>query len=1083
MALRPAQVGSIGMGGFLSKEVEGKGSDHEELVGQVKARQRESETARQAWKNHCDALGGGIRDPRKHDSEFLQGFLHEFQDGRNLTSTPKEFAELAVVASSELALGANQITLRMPTSEEGIVREVVSTNVYGFLPGRTCVLREGDIVLDIGAHVGVAATLARRTKDVTVICVEPHPVTFEILRQNMTEHGERVTLVNKAVAETDVVRPLYTHCGTNSPSRLYFSSLFDTRRHDDETIPIECVPLQDLVSSHKPTVIKIDAEGAERFLSTVYDFGSVRLIVAEWDWTHNRHRSEWHSVEAHLRNHGFTIEVKGRMPEFGESGNADLCDARGKKRGNTGMIFAASRKAATQAVRPTCQIHEPVLPLASADGCPVGALVCDVLHLRRVFDACRVSALAQQKGAVPHNGRMALHLNLEGAALLCAGQAPPEVQELLDEGCVGFLPGLRKGAQAYRGALARAPSPVPGLNPRFTFIELFAGIGGFRRGLEPLGGRCVFSSEIDTDCQETYALNFGRESLFGDVTAIPTEDFPAHDILTAGFPCQPFARRGERLGFTDGRGGLFLEIPRVLRARRPAGFLLENVWNLQFLDGGQWDKDERKCVYGNCFKNIIHCLQQAGYVVQTKVLFAQGWVPQDRERLYIVGFRSDLAERASKLFKWPEPPGGGVVRDVLEPPESAEARSCELTEKQWAAVQRSSTWQSGGADLRFADPDGVASTLTASYKSSYASVAELVGPAEAGLDRPRFFTRRECARLMGFGEDHDLGNPGCPNRAYHQFGNAVCPPLINAVARNLVHSLGLGSGRDDVAAEARVEEEQEDFTEEEAWEDEKEKEEEATEYLTTTGAQPELREQLEALTVEQMSSRLEAFGELVRQPRPEEFVRGFKAARRVELLDALCAGYAARADSQPRNVVHDVGVPLPEHATEQLLEALRMMDWKENVRPAVHASGYAVLKQPYELKVQPRWREGDPRAVRRRIWELSEALLRAASAKAAGFHFTAIAVSKNFRGSPHVDKNDLSVQYALSLGDFDEGGGKLCVEESAFVVRAIETRGRLACFDGRFPHWVSGYVGERYSVIFYRSSGEEDAPVQAVHDV
>jgi len=160
-----------------------------------------------------------------------------------------------------------------------------------------------------------------------------------------------------------------------------------------------------------------------------------------------------------------------------------------------------------------------------------------------------------------------------------------------------------------------------------------------------------------------------------------------------------------------------------------------------------------------------------------------------------------------------------------------------------------------------------------------------------------------------------------------------------------------------------------------------------------------------------------------------------------------------------------------------------MMAWKENVRPGVHASGYVVLKPPTTLTVQPQWRAEDPRAVRRKVWELAEALLRSASAKAEDFQFSAIAVSRNFRGSPHVDKNDKSVQYALSLGDFAAGGGELCVEESAFVVRAFETRGRLVCIDGRFPHWVSGYVGERYSIIFYRSIGDEDPPVQAVHEV
>ncbi|CAE8594511.1 unnamed protein product, partial [Polarella glacialis] len=308
-------------------------------------------------------------------------------------------------------------------------------------------------------------------------------------------------------------------------------------------------------------------------------------------------------------------------------------------------------------------------------------------------------------------------------------------------------------------------------------------IGGFRRALEPLGGRCLFSSEIDVDCQEAYALNFGSEALFGDITTVATEALPRHDILTAGFPCQPFARRGERQGFEDSRGELFYEIIRALRAGKPAGFILENVWNMQFLDGGQWDKDKEKWVFGDIFKKVLACLEQAGYQVRTETLFAQGWVPQDRERVYIVGFRSDLAEAALQAFEWPAPPGagGGVVRDVLELPGTDETASCELTETHWATVQKSSTWQSGGEKLRFVNLDGVASTLTASYRSSYASTAELVGPAETGLGRPRFFTRRECARLMGFPEEHVFGNQHSANRAYRQLGNAVCPPVIRAV--------------------------------------------------------------------------------------------------------------------------------------------------------------------------------------------------------------------------------------------------------------------------------------------------------------
>merc|ERR1712216_616288 len=189
---------------------------------------------------------------------------------------------------------------------------------------------------------------------------------------------------------------------------------------------------------------------------------------------------------------------------------------------------------------------------------------------------------------------------------------------------------------------------------------------------------------------------------------------------------------------------------------------------------------------------------------------------------------------------------------------------------------------------------------------------------------------------------------------------------------------------------------------------------------------------------------------------------------RTELLNLLCTAYAAKEEmGQPRVIVSDVGESLPLSSTTQLLESIRMMDWKENVRPNVTASGYVILKRPYEMKEPPRWHERDPRSVRRKVWQLAEDILKNASPTAAAFEFSAIAVSKNFRGSPHVDKNDICPQYAFSLGEFSEDGGKLCVEESSFTVRAFETRGRLVRIDGRFPHWVSGYVGERYSVIYY----------------
>ncbi|CAE7506923.1 dsaVM [Symbiodinium sp. CCMP2592] len=397
-----------------------------------------------------------------------------------------------------------------------------------------------------------------------------------------------------------------------------------------------------------------------------------------------------------------------------------------------------------------------------------------------------------------YEGRKAVHLTIEGAASLSAGEGPEELKKLLKEGSAEFAEGLRLGKQPYMGPAAQAP--VKAVAASFTFIELFAGVGGFRHGLEPLGGQCVFASEIDVDCQEAYAANFGSNELFGDITMIPSEDMPRHDLLTAGFPCQPFSRRGERRGFEDARGELFFEIVRVLDACRPRAFLLENVWNMQFLDGGHWDADPTKCRNGEVYTRVIRCLEEVGYTVQTAQLNSEGWVPQKRARLYFVGIRSDERDAFAR-FCWPTGPWERKLQDVLEPEGSPEVIRSELTESQWTAVQKSSTWARGGDSLRFAKLDGAVGTLTASYKSSYACTAELLAPVDAKLSRPRFFTRREFARLMGFPEHHVFANPHSENRAYHQLGNAVCPPVITAIARGLLQALGVCHSLPDSAGE------------------------------------------------------------------------------------------------------------------------------------------------------------------------------------------------------------------------------------------------------------------------------------------
>eukprot|EP00438_Fugacium_kawagutii_P007078 Skav214269 [mRNA] locus=scaffold642:81879:84436:+ [translate_table: standard] len=157
--------------------------------------------------------------------------------------------------------------------------------------------------------------------------------------------------------DSPCVRASLAAAGTNNPSRLFFASLFATRSHADETISVTCVTLQELIDRYEPSVVKMDCEGAERFLQGVEDFRKIRRLVVEWDWTHNRQRRSWEEVRDHLEFHGFKLQLRGSMPDF-EAGEATLQDARRKKRGNTGMIFVASRKVDCTGSVPRCGYSE-----------------------------------------------------------------------------------------------------------------------------------------------------------------------------------------------------------------------------------------------------------------------------------------------------------------------------------------------------------------------------------------------------------------------------------------------------------------------------------------------------------------------------------------------------------------------------------------------------------------------------------------------------------------------------------------------------------------------------------------------------
>lgn len=324
----------------------------------------------------------------------------------------------------------------------------------------------------------------------------------------------------------------------------------------------------------------------------------------------------------------------------------------------------------------------------------------------------------------------------------------------------------------------------------FNFIDLFAGIGGIRRGFEAIGGHCVFTSEWNKYAQQTYQANFrDNHAPHGDITGIHTDDIPDHDVLLAGFPCQPFSIAGVskknalgRLhGFLDEtQGTLFFDVARILKAKRPAAFLLENVKNLTSHDKGR------------TFEVILKTLDELGYHVWHKVIDAQHFVPQHRERIVIVGFRGDVP------FNWDDLqlPAKGSIRlnsilhredgsEKAEPPytQGEQARVNEkytLTDKLWQYLQgyaEKHKAAGNGFGFGLVTPDDIARTLSARYFKDGSEILISQGPSR----NPRRLTPRECARLMGYSDDFKI--PVSDTQAYKQFGNSVAVPVFEAVAR------------------------------------------------------------------------------------------------------------------------------------------------------------------------------------------------------------------------------------------------------------------------------------------------------------
>ena len=302
----------------------------------------------------------------------------------------------------------------------------------------------------------------------------------------------------------------------------------------------------------------------------------------------------------------------------------------------------------------------------------------------------------------------------------------------------------------------------------YTFVDLFAGIGGFRLALESLGAKCVFSSEIDTRSAATYRLNFG-ELPAGDIRLIHTKEIPKHDILCAGFPCQPFSASGYKLGFSDTRGTLFFDVARIVKERTPKVVLMENVQNFSFHDGGK------------TLAVVETTLNELGYSFYHKVLNAVDYgIPQHRKRTYMVGFREDLHIENFE-FPHPRPLFNNVRSLLLNDDEEINKlyRNIDGIYPPNCRTRRASNdfqlvgfYNKAGQGERIYNPDGVCITLSTSSHAKF--------QFPKGVRR---LHQRECARLMGFPDSFVL--PTSFTEAHRQLGNAVVVDVIQYIAKDI----------------------------------------------------------------------------------------------------------------------------------------------------------------------------------------------------------------------------------------------------------------------------------------------------------
>ncbi|CCW32963.1 Modification methylase SsoII [Xenorhabdus nematophila F1] len=345
---------------------------------------------------------------------------------------------------------------------------------------------------------------------------------------------------------------------------------------------------------------------------------------------------------------------------------------------------------------------------------------------------------------------------------------------------------------------------------QFTFIDLFAGIGGIRLPFQALGGHCVFTSEWDKFAQKTYLANYG-EMPSGDITQIKAADIKDHDILLGGFPCQAFSQAGLKQGFNDTRGTMFFEIQRILAEKRPKAFLLENVKQLQGHDKGRTLKNIIDILQGAYDQDIPEYIpmsdearralsEKLNYWVDFKVLRAADFgVPQNRERIFIVGFNKDYFSDTDfgKLFRWPSAPCtptrvGHILQSYQELHQDAQKNGRDtytISDKLWTGHKKRKeehkTKGNGFGYSLFNAESEYTNTISARY---YKDGSEILIDQSAIGKNPRKLTPRECARLQGFPENF-IVDAVSQGQIYKQFGNSVCVKVIRAVAEQVVHTL------------------------------------------------------------------------------------------------------------------------------------------------------------------------------------------------------------------------------------------------------------------------------------------------------